>query len=414
MTNGTTSPSAESVDLLLDLGRALHTAGQPAHQLEESLATAADRLGVAVQVFSLPTGLFVSYRRPDGPATALYTIAPTATELALLGDLERLAVDVATGAVDVSTARERLAQITAAPPRWGKPETVAAYFASAAAFAVFFKGGWVEVGVSAVVGLVVGLLAVTMKRRGVMVRMYEFAASAAASFIAGTAGTWAGGCTDWIVLASGLIILLPGMMLITSAEELAHGRLASGAARMAGVGVVFLGLTFGGLVGGELAGVCVGEFSTADATPVPYWAWAPAVVLVAVGSTIRFRARPRDFGAILIASALTLAGVELGRNAGGAIGGPFIAALVLGVSANVYARLTRRPAELFETPGLALLVPGSVGLNSLLDMIEHDTASGIDKAFHMFLTATALVAGLLFASAVFRDGVTRAAFPGRR
>ena len=80
--------------------------------------------------------------------------------------------------------------------------------------------------------------------------------------------------------------------------------------------------------------------------------------------------------------------------------GPFLSAFVLGLSANLFARVTRQPAELFTVPGLALLVPGSFGVRSMSALLSDQTTLSVDMAFHMFLTAMALVTGLLFSGAL--------------
>jgi uncharacterized membrane protein YjjB (DUF3815 family) len=129
----------------------------------------------------------------------------------------------------------------------------------------------------------------------------------------------------------------------------------------------------------------------------------PALLLVALGSTIRFRARPGDYGAILAASAVALACSRVGAAVGGSLAGPFLAALVLGLAANLYARWRRQAAELLVIPGLAVLVPGSVGLRSLACLHDQNTAEGINTAFQMFMIAMALVSGLLFSNSLVRE-----------
>src|SRR5262245_66593719 len=58
-------------------------------------------------------------------------------------------------------------------------------------------------------------------------------------------------------------------------------------------------------------------------------------------------------------------------------------------------------AELFVIPGLAVLVPGSIGLRSMASLLEAHTASvGVTSAMQMFLIAMALVAGLLFGNSI--------------
>ena len=128
--------------------------------------------------------------------------------------------------------------------------TTASYYAlSAAPFSIFFGGGWIELIVSTCVGLAVGAIAVVMARLQRSGRAFELVAAAAAAFIAGSADEIFGAYGGWIPLAAGLIVLLPGIALVDSLEELANGQLTAGASRLAGVGVIFLALTFGSIVG---------------------------------------------------------------------------------------------------------------------------------------------------------------------
>ena len=87
----------------------------------------------------------------------------------------------------------------------------------------------------------------------------------------------------------------------------------------------------------------------------------------------------------------------------GPFAGPFVAAFLLGAAAHVFANTMRQPAQLMTVPGLALLVPGSFGVRSLSALLDENTALGVDTAFHMFLTAMALVAGLLISNSFFRS-----------
>jgi uncharacterized membrane protein YjjB (DUF3815 family) len=137
--------------------------------------------------------------------------------------------------------------------------------------------------------------------------------------------------------------------------------------------------------------------------PLPGWVVLPALVVVTIGSTIRFRARWSDSVVIFAASALALGGSQVGKGVFGLLAGPFLGALLLGLAANLYARWRRQAVEVWLTPGLALLVPGSVGVKSLGAMLTQNTNVGIDEGFKMFLIATALAAGLLFSNAIVRD-----------
>jgi uncharacterized membrane protein YjjB (DUF3815 family) len=144
---------------------------------------------------------------------------------------------------------------------------------------------------------------------------------------------------------------------------------------------------------------------TAEGTRLGLAATAVALLVVAVGSTVRFRARPIDVGSALAASAIALVGSNLGSYWLGQFAGPFVAALFLGLAANAYAAISRQPAALMTVPGLALLVPGSFGVRSMAALLNEQTTLGVDTAFHMFLAAMALVTGLLVSNSLFRQVV---------
>jgi uncharacterized membrane protein YjjB (DUF3815 family) len=103
-----------------------------------------------------------------------------------------------------------------------------------------------------------------------------------------------------------------------------------------------------------------------------------------------------------VATIVALGGGRLGRLAVGETVGPFLASLVLAVAGNLYARWRRRPAELMVVPGLAVLVPGSVGLRSCAALLNSDAVAGVETGFRMFLVAIALVAGLLAGNTLVR------------
>jgi uncharacterized membrane protein YjjB (DUF3815 family) len=194
------------------------------------------------------------------------------------------------------------------------------------------------------------------------------------------------------------VILLPGLSLVDSIEELANGHLASGAARMAGVGVVFLALIFGVLLGVNLAGVIAGPGPPGGAIPLPGWLTLPALLVVALGSTFRFQTRWQDLPWVLIAFAF--AASRLGARMGNPLLSPFVGALLLGLLANLYARWREPAPQLLLVPGLALLVPGSFGLRCLDSLLTGQSLTGLEQGFQMFMMTMALVAGLLFSNAI--------------
>ncbi len=257
-----------------------------------------------------------------------------------------------------------------------------------------------ELLIAGLIGLAVGSVAAWFGKRRATNRRFELTAATVAGFIASGADVHLGHYVHWIPIASGLVILLPGLTLVDSLEELANGHLASGASRMAAVGMVFLALIFGVVLGVTFAGLTMGSNLTDQAIPLPAWLTLPALAVVSLGSMFRFQARWADLPCILVASAVALAGSRLGARLGNPLLGPFLGALLLGLTANFYARLFEPVPQLILVPGLALLVPGSFGLRSLDALLSGQSITGLEQGFQMFMMTTALVAGLLFSNAV--------------
>jgi uncharacterized membrane protein YjjP (DUF1212 family) len=402
-----TAPSSDAqlnevVQLFVAVGTALHEFGQPAHKVERTLLRIAERFKVPLQVFIVPTGQFLSVYRPDGPITFVLRMKQGMSDLDRLSHVILIADQLSDGSLTAVAGRAKIDKLMRDVTPRGPWATVAAYTLSAAPFSVFFGGGYQELIVSTLVGLAVGTIAYLMARYRRVGRPFELLAAAAAAFIAGSADEIFGAYGGWIPLAAGLVVLLPGIALVDALEELANGQLTAGASRMANVGVVFLALTLGAVTGYQLAAMWP-KIRDVEPAHLPEWFILPALFVVAMGSLLRFRARASDYWLMLAASVTALVGSRLGKAYVGELAGPFLAATALGIAGNVYARFSRRAAELIIVPGIALLVPGSIGYRSLEAFLSQNTEHGVDSAFQMFLVGIALVAGLLFSNSLVGD-----------
>ena len=391
-----------ATDVLLSLAEALHEVGEPAHRVEATISRLAERLKERVQIFCLPTGLWLSIERGGAPRTYLRKTAGSAVNLERLTQLTIVANDLIRGRLSIDGAAARIELVRRAPDRYGRAATVAAYITSAAAFSVFFGGGPSDLWEAAAVGMAVGCVAVLLARIRRQSRLFELVAAGAAATVASLCDYFTHSFSGWIPLASGLIILLPGLALVDGVEELANGHLSAGASRLAGVAVQLLALAFGALIATTMLG-WLPDPPNENTESLPPWAIIPALTLVSLGSMVRFRARPRDVGMILLASSVAYFGSYIGNHTLGELAGPFLAALALSTVGNLYARLSREESEIVVVPGLAVLVPGSVGFRSVASLALKDTAVGLEEGAHMVLVATALVAGLLVGNSIVKE-----------
>jgi uncharacterized membrane protein YjjB (DUF3815 family) len=163
--------------------------------------------------------------------------------------------------------------------------------------------------------------------------------------------------------------------------------------------IVLLELVVGVALGERAAAALVDVY---HATPAPLPAWSPWIALVAssIGIAVVVQAQVRAFGWILAASAVGYLGNLAGTSWLGVQMGAMVGAFALGVTGNLFARLLRRPAQVVLVPAVLMLVPGSMGFRGMASLLSHDTLSGVETVFTMFVVAIAIVSGLLIANAV--------------
>lgn len=398
-------PSSHAAESFIEaLGGALHAYGCPAHRLEEALGAVAWSLGVNGQFFSTPTGIFASFGGPP-ERTRLMRVEPGDVHLEKLSRLDGVLARVVNGVLGVREARAELDEIVAAPPRYGAVLSTLSFALVSGSAARFFGAGWREIAVTLVGGLVVGLWALVAGRGPDTGRLFEPVGGLLMAFVATLASVYISPLSAFIVTLSGLIVLVPGMTVTVAMTELATRNLVSGSARLAGAVLTFLTIAFGVALGGRLGAwvaTLLGQTVPDPALPeaLPGWTEVPALMMVALAFTVLFRAHPRDAPWILAAGTMALIGARLGSQILGPQLGALLAALLVGVGSNAFARWSKRPAAVFQLPGLMLLVPGSIGFRGMASLLEEDIQAGVQAGFTMAIVAIALVTGLLMANVV--------------
>ena len=85
----------------------------------------------------------------------------------------------------------------------------------------------------------------------------------------------------------------------------------------------------------------------------------------------------------------------------------FVAALAVAWPAGIAGHVLRRSALVFIVPGVLMLVPGSAGFTSALQLLTDQTVSGIAAAFDTFVTAMSIAYGLMVSAAVLPRRLTQ-------
>jgi uncharacterized membrane protein YjjP (DUF1212 family) len=392
--------SIPEVAFVLELGRNMQAFGASVSTLENALGRVSEHLGLEGAVFATPTGFLASLRK-EGHHSKTYLMRGDAgwSSLDKLAEVETLVDLVLADRLGIEEARQHLSALLVRPAGFGFWIKVSAHAMAAMGMANIFGGGWREVLLGAVVGLLVGIAVHFTQKRRTLARLAPLMGGMVSSLAGGVIGHWVPSVSYPILVLGGIIGLLPGLGLLVAMQELGTGNLVSGTARMAGTGLVFVLLAFGVGLGQQLGASWLPAIP-ADPRALPFWTVGPAIALVAMSFLIIFQGRLADYGWTLGASALAWGTAHLAAHVLGPVAGAGIAALALGSACNHYARLSRRPGAVLLLPSLMLILPGSLGVRSLTMMMQKQTLEGLQAGFQSMSVTVALMLGLLMANAM--------------
>jgi len=388
-------------EFLMHAAGHLNAYGTPAHRLERVLGKLAESLGVEAKFFSTPTSVMASFGSGGDERVHLARTEPGEVNLGKLVEFDEVLEAVEHGQLDVQTGIERLDQVAESGPRYGAKLVCLAFAVASAGAARLFGGGWAEMIGSALLGAFVYLTCRALGQRADSAGTVEPIAAFMAALAAMLLARFALAMDAHLVTLAALIVLLPGLTLTVGMIELSTRHLVAGTARLARAGVVFLTILFGvGLAWKLLEVLMPGALYVPEIKPLAPWTAALAVLPLPIAFAILFDARPSESPVIFAASTTGYLASELGASYLSLDIAPFVGALVVGLVGNFYARTADRPALVAITPGILVLVPGSIGFRSLTSFLESGVVEGMDGAFRTGFVAISLVCGLLASNLV--------------
>lgn len=395
------------IAFVLELARRLHQYGTSAPRLEMAVAGAAQRLGLAADVWSSPTAIIISFadlaQGEDGVAqtTQVMRLAPGEVNLERLCEADDIADRAIAGELDLREGFRLLRALGRPDTRREKIGLVASYGLSAASIAaLFLHSSWVDLLVAGVIGVIIGGISMLAASRPRLAVASDAICALVATAVTIVVSAFIVPLAIKSVVLASLIVLIPGMSLTTAVREISSQHLVSGMARMGGAMSTLLKLTFGTIAATQLCGA-LGITARDFALPaLPTWTDYPALLVAAIAFAILFRAARRDWPAVIVAVIVGYLATRWGGAISGSLPaapfGVFLGGLLLGAMANIYARFAHRPGAVIREPGILLLVPGSVGFRSMSFLLERDTSLGMDTGLLLLTLLVSLVAGLMF------------------
>jgi len=394
--------AAARMRFVVELARRLHQYGAAAPRLESAIDSVSARLGLHCDCLSTPTALILSFSSDASAEDALsmhtqvIRLSPGDVNLRRMCEVDEIADRVIAGTLDIAEGSRQLRAVHRQRNVRNRVYTSASYGVAAGAVAAILHSTWIDICVAAVVGVMIGAIALASEGRPRVAASFEAVSALLATLITTAVGTWLVALNVKAVVLAALIVLLPGLSLTTAVRELSTQHLASGVARLSGAMMSLLKLAFGTLAATQIAVALHWLPKVVAPGAVPPWAQWVALGFGCLSFAVLFQAGRRDYLLVMASAALGYVVAYYGSSAFSPNFGVFLAGLVIGAASNAYARVAHRPGALVREPGIILLVPGSVGFRTLSLMFERDVTHGLDVAVTLVAILVALVAGLLF------------------
>lgn len=392
----------EKIDFVMLAGSALHRYGASADRIEVACKQISIRLGLNADFFSLPTGIFASFKNEDlTEFTRLERLSPGGINLDKYSLVDKTIDNVLDHKLTLAEGRKFIKQTMAKSSLYKSWLVNLSYGVIGASIAIFVGGSLLDSLISFILGLVVGIFSENVR----IERIDSISESLSAFFvtIAVMSVIYAGvSVNSQVIILSSLIVLIPGLSLTTALMELASQNLTSGTARLMGSIIGLLKLSFGVFVATKVVSFTGLQVQVIPAVPYPIWIKAIALFFASAGLIVSSQAQVKDGPWILSSCYVSFWSAYLGIQYLGQPSGSFMAGCALAMFCNWLSQKLNRPTLIYLLPALILLVPGSVGYTSLNFLYSNDILSGLDKGFATLSIAIALVSGVFFGNVLVK------------
>lgn len=401
-----------TINLVLDLGESLFRYGAGALEVETSILAVTSAFGMKNTDVDITNQSIILNWSPPGkiPYSRVRVVRSWSANFRALSEVHTLVTDIAFGRITRAEADETLQDILRDPkpyPRW-VVATAGALFAGL--FASYTGAPLLD----ASLGFLATLLVLAVTRQLTIWRVPEIFTLAVGGFLATAVAlcalTLGAPITTSMVVAGGLMILLPSVRIVSAIQDAINAFPITAAGRLVSSLVAFCGLTAGIMVGVVLTGRAGAP--ELDVTQEIMRIYHPGVLtalvfLTAITAAIVQQAPYRLLLPTGAVAALGFGGFAVGELMG--FGGwftPILGATVVGALARVVALRLRAPQLVVAVPAMMFMLPGLIVFRGMYQIAISQSSvnrtAGLYEVFDALIIIMAIAAGIVLGDVLMR------------
>lgn len=402
---------------LVRLGATMAGANYPITMVQRTLLRMSEGYGVTHEILVLPNYVQVGGTNSSGN-TALHVAHPDRDiSLHQSFPLARLVAAAQSGSISPEDGMAELDRIQNLPMRFPRWVSIVGYAIQSLGLALILQPAPWALGAALGLGLLVGLMSALADRSDALAQLLPIIGAFVVSLAAfAVTDLFHLGEGSLRVLIAPLAYFLPGAGITLAVIELSTGQMISGSSRLISGLMRIAQLAFGILIAAQVAGI--GGSNLTDTPNNQLGAWAPwlGVLVYAIGIMLNFGPPTAFMPWMLLILVLSYSGQVLGSALLGSYASGFCGAVTLTVCAVAISRLPNSPPTVsLILPGFWLLVPGSLGLIGVTELVgTHSSTVLTATLISMISIALGIQSGVLAWQAVsqLRGVPDRPAFRG--
>ena len=389
-------------DTALEIGYQLAMSGAETYRIEESIIRIMAAYGANAEVFAIPNSMTATITTPSGESmTRLRRIGFHGTDMDSLERFSNLSRKICQEVPDPKIAEQWVIDVRKSCRAYSLPLFLLANMLAAAGFSIFFGGTIPDAAVSAVCGLVVGLISYFTEK----IRINHFFATIATSFfMAFTAYLFGSfGLNADMAIIGALMKLVPGLIFINAIRDIIFGDTNSGINRIVQVVLIAGAIALGTYFARSLASTL---FGTHQAIAPQVYNPIIQCIAAAVGCTgfcMLFNVHGKGMTfcilggtlswAVYLATTYLLKDFYLGY---------FFATIFAAGFAETMARIRHFPAITYLLISIFPLIPGAGIYYTSSYLADGNMAAFLEKGTETSAIAGIMAIGILIVSTVVR------------